>query len=273
MAKKDQAVEDKLRALYNLQQIDSKIDSIRQIRGELPLEVQDLEDEIAGLETRMEKFNEETKELENKISERKNISEEAKVLIKKYEKQQSNVRNNREYDSLTKEIEFQKLEIELSDKKIKEFKAEIENKKEIIKEAKEYLDGRKQDLKTKKSELDEIIKETEKEEKSLTKQSNEAKAEIEDRLTNAYDRIRNNSKNGLAVVTIERDACGGCFNKIPPQRQLDIKTHKKVIVCEHCGRILVDPEINGPIEKPEAEEAPKKKRTTRRKTTAKAKAK
>lgn len=241
--KSDVSVEAKLKALFELQQIDSKIDKIKTVRGELPLEVRDLEDLVAGLETRIGNINDEIKGLESSIVEKKNAMKESQALIKKYEAQQGKVRNNREYDSITKEIEFQNLEIQLSEKRIKEFKAQIAQKKEVLELAQEELTSRQKDLKIKKKELDEIIEETEKEEQSLLKKSKTSEAMIEDRLLNAYKRIRANVMNGLAVVSVERDACGGCFNKIPPQRQLDIQTHKKLIVCEHCGRILVDAEI------------------------------
>ncbi len=237
------SVEEKLRALFELQQIDSKIDKIKTVRGELPLEVRDLEDLVAGLETRIGHFADELKALDDSIAEKKNVIKDAQALIKKYETQQSKVRNNREYDSITKEIEFQNLEIQLAEKRIKEYKANIISKKEIAEHSDEELKSRQKDLKIKKKELDEIVAETEKEEAALLKKSKNSEAVIEDRLLNAYKRIRSNVMNGLGVVTVERDACGGCFNKIPPQRQLDIRTHKKVIVCEHCGRILVDAEI------------------------------
>lgn len=243
-AKTDEiSVEEKLRALFELQQIDSKIDKIRVVRGELPLEVRDLEDLVAGLETRIANFNEELKSLDDAIVEKKNVMKDSQALIKKYETQQNKVRNNREYDSITKEIEFQNLEIQLAEKRIKEYKANIIAKKEIAEKSEEELKDRQKDLKLKKKELDEIVSETEKEEAALLKKSKASEAIIEERLLNAYKRIRTNVMNGLGVVTVERDACGGCFNKIPPQRQLDIRTHKKVIVCEHCGRILVDAEI------------------------------
>jgi predicted nucleic acid-binding Zn-ribbon protein len=232
-----------LRALFELQQIDSKIDKIRTVRGELPLEVRDLEDLVAGLETRVNNFTEELKTLEDSITDKKNVIKDAQALIKKYEAQQAKVRNNREYDAITKEIEFQNLEIQLAEKRIKEYKATILAKKDVITQSEEDLKDRKKDLKLKKQELDEIIAETEKEEQDLLRKSKGSESIIEERLLNAYKRIRSNVINGLGVVTVERDACGGCFNKIPPQRHLDIKTHKKVIVCEHCGRILVDAEI------------------------------
>ncbi len=237
------SVEEKLRALFELQQIDSKIDKIRTVRGELPLEVRDLEDLVAGLETRVNNFTEELKTLEDSITDKKNVVKDAQALIKKYEGQQAKVRNNREYDAITKEMEFQNLEIQLAEKRVKEYKANILAKKDVITQSEEDLKDRKKDLKLKKQELDDIISETEKEEQDLLKKSKGSEAIIEDRLLNAYKRIRANVINGLGVVTIERDACGGCFNKIPPQRHLDIRTHKKVIVCEHCGRILVDAEI------------------------------
>jgi uncharacterized protein len=239
----DISVEEKLRTLFELQQIDSKIDKIRTVRGELPLEVRDLEDIVAGLETRVNNLTEELKAMEDGIADKKNVMKDAAALIKKYEAQQGKVRNNREYDAITKEIEFQNLEIQLAEKRIKEFKANIVAKKEIIETSEEELKDRQKDLKLKQKELAEIVAETEKEEESLLKKSKNSEAMIEERLLNAYKRIRGNVMNGLGVVTVERDACGGCFNKIPPQRQLDIRTHKKVIVCEHCGRILVDAEI------------------------------
>lgn len=239
----DISVEEKLRALYELQVIDSKIDKIRTVRGELPLEVRDLEDIVAGLETRANNMNDELKAMEDGITEKKNVMKDAAALIKKYEAQQGKVRNNREYDAITKEIEFQNLEIQLAEKRIKEYKANIIAKKEIIEQSEEELKERQKDLKLKQKELSDIVAETEKEEDALIKKSKASEAMIEERLLNAYKRIRGNVMNGLGVVTVQRDACGGCFNKIPPQRQLDIRTHKKVIVCEHCGRILVDAEI------------------------------
>jgi len=237
------SIEKKLHVLYSLQQIDSQVDKIRIIRGELPLEVQDLEDEIIGLQTRVQKFEEEIKNYQNQIEEKKQAIVQSKALIKKYEEQQMNVRNNREYDSLTKEIEFQNLEIQLSEKRIKEFTMALDLKKEQVKESKARLKERESDLRIKKSELSDIVEETEKEEQALVEKSKKYHNMIEERLITAYNRIRSNARNGLAVVQIERDACGGCFNKIPPQHQLDIRMHKKIIVCEYCGRILVDDEI------------------------------
>ena len=238
--KLDSSIEGKLRSLYQLQIIDSKIDRIRTIRGELPLEVQDLEDSVAGLETRVTNLSEELKSLEDAVIEKTQAIKDFKSNIKKYEAQQAKVRNNREYDAITKEIEFQNLEIQLAEKRLKEAKFSIESKSEIVEKSQTDFSERKKDLKLKKSELDEIIAETEKDEKDLLAQSVKASVEIEDRLLNAYKRIRSNTRNGLAVVPVERDACGGCYNKIPPQRQLDIRTNKKIIVCEHCGRVLVD---------------------------------
>lgn len=255
---KESTVEEKLQALYDLQVIDSKIDKIRTIRGELPLEVQDLEDDVAGLETRIEKANEAIETLKVDISAKKNQIEESKAAIKKYEEQQKNVRNNREFDALTKEIEFQNLEIELAEKRIKEYAATMENKTELNDASKAKLEEVKKELELKKNELDEIIAETEKDEKALLKESAKAEEVIEERLLTAYKRVRDNARNGLAVVPVERSACGGCFNKIPPQRQLDINSHKKVIVCEHCGRILVDPKMAG-IEEPTEDAKPKRR--------------
>jgi predicted nucleic acid-binding Zn-ribbon protein len=237
--KKEMTIESKMDALLQLQLIDSEIDRIRTIRGELPLEVQDLEDELEGLGTRISNMQEEIKTIETEISDRKNAVKDAEFAISKYKEQQDKVRNNREFESLAKEIEFQELEIKLHEKKSKEAKARIASKKEVLDEALERMEFRKVDLKTKKAELDEIVAETQKDEDKLQKQSDAAKAKIDERLITAYTRLRENSKNGLAVVSVERDACGGCFNKIPPQRQLDIATKRKVIVCEHCGRILV----------------------------------
>ncbi|MBW6497097.1 MAG: hypothetical protein K0B09_01780 [Bacteroidales bacterium] len=241
-------VKKKLTALFTLQAIDIQIDKIRLIRGELPLEVQDLEDEIEGLETRIEKFRQDLKELEAEIAAKKVSISESQDLIKKYEGQQMNVRNNREYDSLSKEIEFQTLEAQLFEKKIREYLAAVELKEETVKQVEAELEERRGDLEAKKNELDDIIAETRKEEELLTESSDKQKVAIEGRLLTAYQRIRENARNGLAVVPVERDACGGCFNKIPPQRQLDIRLHKKIIVCEYCGRILVDSDIVSSVE-------------------------
>lgn len=232
-------VEDKLDALFELQQTVSEIDKIRTLRGELPLEVQDLEDEIEGLETRIVNLETETKGFSDSILTKKNEISEAEILIKKYESQQANVRNNREYDSLSKEIEFQNLEIELCNKRIKEFTEEEKSKKALVTESKKLLEERKADLKAKKSELNEIVSETQTEEEALKKKAKKIEERLDSRLLTAFKRIRKNAINGLAVVTVERAACGGCFNKIPPQRQFDIQLRKKIIVCEYCGRILV----------------------------------
>ena len=240
---KEISVEEKLRALFQLQNFNSEIDKIRILRGELPLEVQDLEDEIAGLETRVEKYKEEVKNFEHEITTKEGEITQAEALITKYKDQQNNVRNNREFDSLSKEIEYQTLEIELCTKRIREFKAQIKDKSAVIEESKNVLDERNKDLQAKKSELDEIVADTKKEEDSIIKKAAALEAKIEERLITAYHKIRKNARNGLAVVSVERDSCGGCFNKIPPQRQLDIKSHKKIIVCEYCGRILVDEDI------------------------------
>jgi uncharacterized protein len=237
------SVEERLRALFSLQLVDSEIDKIKTLRGELPLEVQDLEDEIVGLETRLSNLRDEVTNLEKAVSKKNNEITDAEALIKKYEEQQKNVRNNREFDSLSKEIEYQNLEIELFNKKIREFNFQIDEKKAVIADSEATLGDRQADLENKKSELDEIISDTQKEEEGLYKKLDKIQSVIEDRLLTAYKRIRSNARNGLAVVSIQRDACGGCFNQIPPQRQLDIKSRKKIIVCEYCGRILVDDEI------------------------------
>jgi len=244
MTKKiETSVEDRLRALYDLQLIDSRVDEIRNVRGELPLEVRDLEDEVEGLNTRLEKLGATLELIDNEIASKKNLIEEAKALIKKYSEQQKNVRNNREYNSLTKEIEFQELEIQLAEKHIKEYRVQIDQKKEVIAETRERLKERQTHLKHKRSELDAILAETEKEELALIKKSEEYQELIENRLIEAYHRIRNNVKNGLAVVAIERGASGGSFFTIPPQIQVEIASRKKVITDEHSGRILVDAEL------------------------------
>jgi len=226
-AKKELSVADKLDALFELQKIDSEIDKIRTVRGELPLEVQDLEDEVAGLQTRISNMETEVAQLETEISDRKNASKDSETAIAKYKEQQNNVRNNREYESLSKEIEFQELEIKLHEKKTKEAKFKIESKQEVLNDAKIQLELRSSDLATKKSELDAIISETQVDEDRLINSSENAKKNIEERLLFAYERLRKNAKNGLAVVPVDRDSCGGCFNKIPAQRQLDIETEKK----------------------------------------------
>jgi len=236
------SVEEKLKALYQLQLIDSEVDRIRTVRGELPLEIEDLQDSIEAYSKRKEKVVQEI-DSENEIK-TKNTNQiaESNELIKKYKKQLENIKNNREFVSLTKEIEFQTLEIELSEKKIKNSEANLLHHTEKLNSLNDDLNVRKDELDKKSGELDEIVKETEKEEDALLKKSQKAKKVIDDRLLLAYEKIRSNVKNGLSVVSVKRDACGGCFNKIPPQRQLDIKLHKKIIICEHCGRILVDEE-------------------------------
>jgi hypothetical protein len=241
---KEVSVEEKLRALYELQSVQSAIDKIKVLRGELPLEVQDLEDEIAGLKTRIHNLEDEIKGLDIAGSNKKIAIRESQALITKYTEQQNNVRNNREFDSLAKEIEFQNLEITLSEKRIKEYTAETVIKKDAITSSKTLLSERMEDLNRKNRELEEITEETRIEEEKLKAKAEKIEFFIEPRLLTAFKKIRKNARNGLAVVTIQRDACGGCFNKIPPQRQLDIASRKKIIVCEYCGRILVDEKIN-----------------------------
>lgn len=238
--KKEVSVEERLRALYDLQLIDSRIDEIRNVRGELPLEVRDLEDEVEGLSTRLQKLDESLANIDDQIKNKKNLIEEAKALIKKYSEQQKNVRNNREFNSLTKEVEFQELEIQLAEKHIKEFYVQIEQKKEVIGTTKDNLKERTNHLKHKKAELNTILAETEREEGTLNKKSEKYKQLIEERLVAAYTRIRKNVKNGLAVVPIERGAAGGSYFTIPPQVIVEIASRKKIITDEHSGRILVD---------------------------------
>jgi len=237
------SVEDRLKALYQLQIIDSEVDKIRIVRGELPLEIEDLEDLIAGLKTRLEKLVGELELVNTDLLAKKNSIADATVLVEKYEKQLKNIKNNREFSSLTKELEYKGLEIQLNEKHIAELQAKVIHKDEVITESKLQIMDREEELSVKNKELAAIVKETEKEEKDLLKRSDKAQVVIEERILTAYSRIRNKVKNGLAVVSVDRDACGGCFNQIPPQRQLDIQMHKKVIVCEHCGRILVDSNI------------------------------
>ena len=245
---KNVPISSKLRALFELQNVVSEIDKFKTLRGELPLEVQDLEDEITGLKTRVTNFEDDTKDLETAIQNKKVAIKESESLIAKYTEQQNNVRNNREFDSLSKEIEFQKLEIELSEKRIREFTIELNSKKEAIGSSATLLKERMEDLDRKQRELEEITAETQIEEERLKSKSEKIESNIEARLLMAFKRIRKNARNGLAVVTVQRDACGGCFNKIPPQRQMDIASRKKVIVCEYCGRILVDKDILDQIE-------------------------
>ena len=237
---KELSVEDKLRAIYDLQIIDTRIDEIRNVRGELPLEVEDLEDEVTGLSTRLDKLKSDLLTIEDQIKAKKSAIEEHQAAIKKYTEQQKNVRNNREFNSLTKEVEFQELEIQLAEKQIKELKASIEHKKEVIANSKEKLEAKSAHLKHKKSELDAIMAETQKEEEFLSEKSAEYEAQIEERLLTAYKRIRSSVRNGLAVVSIERGASAGSFFTIPPQTQVEIASRKKIITDEHSGRILVD---------------------------------
>jgi Zn-ribbon protein, possibly nucleic acid-binding len=242
-SEKDLTVEQKLSNLYKLQSMLSQIDEIKILRGELPLEVRDLEDEVAGLQTRIHNFQLDGKDIDTAIGQQRLKITEANNLKEKYTEQQNNVRNNREYDSLTKEIEYQGLEIELAEKRIREFSEEAKVVADDIEKSKKLLDERSIDLKAKKEELDEIVAETRIQEEVLREKAKDLETTIDQRLLTAFKRIRKGARNGLAVVTIQRDACGGCFNKIPPQRQLDIRLRKKIIVCEHCGRIMIDPEL------------------------------
>ena len=248
---KEVSIQEKLKMLYELQTVASEIDKINTLRGELPLEVQDLEDEIVGLKTRLTNYSDEIKSLNIAIANKKAEIKESKTKIDKYKEQQENVRNNREFDSLSKEVEFQTLEIELSEKKIREFTIEIKTKTEAAESSEKLHKEREEDLIRKKKELQEITAETAVEEEKLKSKVTKIESMIEDRLVMAFNRIRKNARNGLSVVTVQRDACGGCFNKIPPQRQLDIASRKKIIVCEYCGRILVDKDIATPIEETE----------------------
>ena len=274
MAKKDPtelSVEEKLDALYQLQTTLSGIDEKRALRGELPLEVQDLEDEIAGLHTRVEKIQNEIADFEYAVSQKRGEIADAQASVERYKSQLDEVKNNREYDTLTKEIEFQSLEIELCNKKIKEALIKVEEKKHDLEHTDAVIKDREIALTEKKSELDEIMQETREEEELLKEKAKELETRIEPRLLTSFKRIRKNARNGLGIVYVQRDACGGCFNKIPPQRQLDIKMHKKIIVCEYCGRIMIDPQLaKVKVEAPEADDKGKKsKRTTTRKTTTK----
>ncbi|MCF0159321.1 MAG: hypothetical protein HUJ99_00885 [Bacteroidaceae bacterium] len=265
----DLTVEERLKALYQLQSLLSEIDQIKTLRGELPLEVQDLEDEIEGLQTRMLKLTHDIEELRVAINEKRGDINESESLIDRYKQQLENVRNNREYDTLSKEIEFQTLEIELANKRIREGNTQIGLKNEELVNSRTLLDERREDLEAKRGELDEIIAETKMEEEKLREKARALEVTIEPRLLAAFKRIRKASRNGLGVVYVTRDACGGCFNKIPPQKQLDIRMRKKIIVCEYCGRIMVDPELAGvqPNAQAAAEEKPaRKKRALRRKT-------
>lgn len=244
-AEKEYTVEEKLITLYKLQSMMSEIDKIKTLRGELPLEVQDLEDEIVGLETRLNNYNAEIKDLEDAVSQQKNKITESTAAVERYKTQIDNVRNNREFDNLTKEIEFQGLEIEFSEKKIREFSVVVTEKQNETTLCSDKLDGRKADLAQKKNELEEIVSETKQEEEKLREKAKKLETMVEPRLLTAFKRLRKGAHNGLAVVYIERGSCGGCYNKIPPQKQMDIKMHKKVMVCEYCGRIIIDPDLTG----------------------------
>ena len=273
MAKKDPtdlSVEEKLKTLYQLQSALSAIDEKKALRGELPLEVQDLEDEIEGLTTRIEKIKNEISEFQKAISQKKGEIADAEASVARYKSQLDDVKNNREYDTLSKEIEFQTLEIELCNKKIREANTRIQEKQNELVLNEEVIKEREGDLEVKKNELDEIMQETRAEEEKLKEKVKDLESKIESRLLTSFKRIRKNARNGLGVVYVQRDACGGCFNKIPPQRQLDIKMHKKVIVCEYCGRIMIDPELAGvKIDKTTGEEKKTRKRAIRKSASSK----
>ena len=273
MAKKDPtdlSVEDKLKTLFQLQTALSSIDEKRALRGELPLEVQDLEDEIEGLNTRVEKIQNEISEFQKAITQKKGEIATAEASVARYKSQLDEVKNNREYDTLSKEIEFQTLEIELCNKKIREANTRIEERTADLNASLETIKERQEDLDIKKGELDEIIAETRAEEEKLKEKVKDLESKIEARLLTSFKRIRKNARNGLGIVYVQRDACGGCFNKIPPQRQLDIKMHKKIIVCEYCGRIMIDPELAGvKIDKITGEEKKPRKRSIRKSATSK----
>ena len=270
MAKKeatDLTVEERLKTLYQLQTALSSIDEKRTLRGELPEEVDDLADEIEGLHTRIQRIQADIDEFQKAVTQKKGEIQEAEASVKRYKAQLDEVKNNREYDTLSKEIEFQTLEIELCNKKIREAQARIAEKGEELAQNTALIEERQGDLELKKSELDEIMEETRSEEEKLKEKVKELETKIEPRLLTSFKRIRKNARNGLGIVYVQRDACGGCFNKIPPQRQLDIKMHKKVIVCEYCGRILIDPELAGiKVDKPVE---PAEKKTTRKRAIRK----
>ena len=246
MAKQELTVEEKLRQLYQLQLIDSQLDEIAIMKGELPMEVSDLEDEIAGLQTRVTRLSNNVDDMKKEMNRHQENIKNSEALIERYGKQMDNVKNNREFDALSKELELQRLEIQLSEKKIREANVQLSNKEETLVAAKERLEQKEKDLVTKKVELEKIIEKTEKEEDKLGRKSDKAKKGVEDRLVKAYDKVRTAYRNGLAVVTVQRDSCGGCFNQIPPQIQLEIGLRKKIVACEHCGRILVDDNILTP---------------------------
>ncbi len=263
----EMSIEERLKNLYQLQTILSEIDNIRTIRGELPLEVQDLEDEVEGLRTRIENTANEAEEIRKTLVALHNDIEVAKQKVETYKQQLDNVRNNREYDLINKEIEYQNLEIQLAEKRINEAKNAEAKKQELIEKSQEELDNRVQDLEVKKNELDEIVIETKADEDKLREKAKMLELTIEPRILHAFKRIRKNSRNGLGIVYVQRDACGGCFAKIPPQRQLDVRMRKKVIVCEYCGRILIDPELAGVTPDAPKEEKPRRKRAPRAKKT------
>lgn len=244
---KEFSVEEKLTALLTLQKIESKLDELRILKGELPMEVADLEDEITGLHARQTRIEEEINGVTDFIEQRKNAIKEAEALVKKYEKQSSNVKNNREFEAINKEVEMQQLEVKLAEKHIKDATEEIAEKALLLEKAKKNIAAKEGVLSTKKSELEKIISANEKEEKHFNKLAAEAREHVDGRLLGSYDKIRTSYRNGLAVVPVERDACGGCFNAIPPQKQSEIRQHKKVMICENCGRILVDEDLNGKV--------------------------
>lgn len=244
---KDYSVEEKLVSVLRLQKMDSRLDEIQVLKGELPMEVKDLEDEIEGLNTRLSHVEDEIRGIQDFISNKKNQIKESEALIKKYEKQQDNVKNNREFEAITKELEMQSLEIKLAEKHIRDANDEVKDKSRNLEAAKRTIADKESNLKHKKGELEKIIAETEKEEKAYRKQSDEARAKVEPRLLAAYEKIRKNYRNGLAVATVVRDSCGGCFNAIPPQRQAEIRQRKKIIICEHCGRVLVDNDLEATV--------------------------
>jgi len=273
MAKKDPtdlSVEEKLKTLFQLQTALSSIDEKRALRGELPLEVQDLEDEIEGLTTRMEKIKAEIAEFQQAIVQKKGEIANAESSVARYKAQLDEVKNNREYDTLSKEIEFQTLEIELCNKKIREANTRIQEKKDELVQNEGVIEEKKKDLEVKREELEEIVTETRAEEEKLKEKVKDLESKIENRLLTSFKRIRKNARNGLGIVYVQRDACGGCFNKIPPQRQLDIKMHKKIIVCEYCGRIMIDPELAGvKVDKAVSVEKKTRKRAIRKTASSK----
>lgn len=263
----EMTVEEKLKTLFQLQVTLSAIDEKRALRGELPLEVEDLQDEIEGLNTRLQKIKDEIADYQSAVAQKRNEIEQYQQSVDRYKAQLETVRNNREYDNLSKEIEFQELEIELANKKIKEAMVKIKERQEDLDNVQQSINDRQADLVSKRDELDDIMQETREAEADLKEQAKELETRIEPRLLQSFKRIRKGARNGLGIVYVQRDACGGCFNKIPPQRQIAIKQHKKIIVCEYCGRILIDPELAGIKVEAKVEEKPKRKRTVRKKKT------